>query len=150
MIKKIRKALDMTQTDLADLAGVSTMFISQVERHERKVNDDIAEMIADLVREAGGDIHADVIKGVQLHQYCTNQLPEIKSESNSPSEKAKLLSDVANVLDTIESLDNATGKIREGAREKRKQVEAALSVIEAWREKPFEPDGVAEELEKIV
>lgn len=149
MIRKIRKTLGLTQTELGDLIGVTPQNVSQMERHTRKLTREAAEIIAELLSKAGGEINADTILGCQLHQWCTNQLPEIKSETKTPSEKAKLLSDVADVLEQIEALEDASEEIRGYAREKRKQVEAALSKIETWREKPFEPEGMADELEKI-
>jgi transcriptional regulator with XRE-family HTH domain len=149
MIKEIREELGLSQAEIGDILGVTRQNVSQIERHQRRLTREGAERISAMLEDLGASISADTILGCQLHIWCTKKIEPIRDESKTPGEKVELLTDVADVLEQIENLDDAEEDIRQGAREKRKDVQNALDTIERWTEKNISLPDVTEELAKI-
>lgn len=135
IIRVIRRSLDMTQRELAEIAGVSTSSIAQYEKNGRKISHQAAAKISEKLRAKGGIGNKETLLAVQWYQYCISRLSEVNDETKSPIEKVEVLQNMHGLLEKILYLDVLEEFKSFVIEKKREEVELALWNLAEWEEK---------------
>lgn len=157
VIKSIRNALDLSQSELSDRIDVPAPTVAAYEKNTRKLPAEVAKNISGLLAKQGCDIHADEIRSAQWLCYMTKRLPEVTDSEKGTKEKINILQNFHDMLSKIEGMETVD-ELKKSAERRRRKIDEALIRLKNWANEPetkktlSNDDGlqkVMEPLEKI-
>jgi predicted ATPase/DNA-binding XRE family transcriptional regulator len=113
-LRQRRKALDLTQADLADQVGCSTITIRKIEADERRPSKQISERMADVLAIAPDKRAAFLTfaRRVDNHQTALSaDVPNLTPPHNLPAQSTLFIGREAELAQIAERLDNPTCRL---------------------------------------